>query len=540
MLRVLLSLSFFAYACAHADCYEELVDADAALINPHPAIKKVYSEASEDPLIARARDLDITKDFKTLADLVPLPHSATEKAQIEADANKKFPGEKNEKARVKFLLDSLYVREAPLENADPAHMGSTRSITGTATRKNAFNYTENMLRALWKQTPQNTRNSLIPVPHPFLIAGARFTESYYWDSYFGMQGLLATGRHDVAKMQIDNFLYLIENYGQIPNGIRSYYLSRSQPPVISSMVMDYLKSLKKITPEDRAWAQNALQLLEKDYKDFWMNPEGRYTKSTGLNRHWDAKNEARPERWGEDDESKLGKTFRDVRAEAESGKDFTAAFNGEITNFNPVMLNSLLFKYEKDLAELNSMLGNSTASRAYKKASEKRYAAFNKLLWNEERGNYYDYNFATEQHSPILTADIYSALWAGLVPPERIKRFNQTAQALHGQGGVVSSEIESGKQWDAPYAWAPHQFFAVQGLIKNGLVKEAKELATRWTSAVEKIFEETGLMFEKLDGVKGELPVDKSGKYPNQPGFLWTNSVYTWMLTNVFNEEVSP
>ncbi len=540
MARVQLPLSLVLFAFAQADCYDELVDADAALINPHPALKVVYSEATEDPLIARARELDITKDFKTLADLVPLPHSASEKADIEASAHKKFPGKENEKYRVQFLLDSLYVRESPLENADPAHMGATRSVTGSTLRKSAFAYTEAMLRALWKQTPQSTRNSLIPVPHPFLIAGARFTESYYWDSYFGMQGLLATGRQDIAKMQIDNFLFLIDNYGHIPNGIRSYYLSRSQPPVISSMVMDYLKSLKQITPADREWAQNALKLLEKDYKTFWMTPNERLVESTGLNRHRDNKNEARPERWGEDDETKLGKTFRDVRAEAESGKDFTIAFNGEITNHNPVMLNSLLYKYESDLAELNKILGNTANSRAYKKSAENRYASFNKLLWNEERGNYFDYNFETQKHSPVLTADVYSALWEGLVPPERLARFMQTAQALHGKGGVVSSQVESGKQWDAPYAWAPHQFFAVQGLLKNGFVKEAKELASRWTTTVEKIFEETGLMFEKLDGVNGELPVDKSGKYPNQPGFLWTNSVYTWMLGNVFNEDISP
>lgn len=126
--------------------------------------------------------------------------------------------------KVKHLLDILYSKEKPLEDADPKLLGAQRKISAKGLRARAFDYTEHMLEKLWKKTPEKSNNSIIPVPHPFLIAGARFMESYYWDSYFGLQGLLATGRRFVAKMQIENFLYLIENYGHIPNGIRNYYL----------------------------------------------------------------------------------------------------------------------------------------------------------------------------------------------------------------------------------------------------------------------------------------------------------------------------
>lgn len=534
-MRAVVCVSFLAVFHLNAKCWLYLKGENI----PEPTvIVEPYSTVREDPLIARARDLHVTEDFKTLADLIPNDISETQRAVIEADAHFKFPGEENEKARINFLIESLYTREKPLEDADPKLLGPTRRISAQGLRARAFAYTEQMLAKLWKKTPEKSNNSIIPVPHPFLIAGARFMESYYWDSYFGMQGLLATGRQHIARMQIENFLYLIENYGHIPNGIRNYYLSRSQPPVISSMVVDYLKSLPVITKQDRAWAENALRILEKDYQEFWMKKDGSRLTENGLNRHWDNSNEPRPERWGEDDESKLGKTFRDVRAEAESGKDFTIAFEGEITKYNPVMLNSLMYKYEKDLAYLHSQFGNNSASRSFESAAQKRHDQFNKLLWDESRGNYYDYNFETGKHSSVLTADVYSALWAGLVPPERLARFNQSAQTLIGKGGVVSSEKVSGKQWDGPYAWAPHQFFAVQGLMNAGLKNEAKSVATKWTSAVEGIFDQTGLMFEKLDGVNGVLPVDKSGKYPNQPGFLWTNSVYVWMLKNVHNQQI--
>ncbi|MEZ4815546.1 MAG: trehalase family glycosidase [Bdellovibrionota bacterium] len=544
-MRFLLLLAIFASTqVSYSHCREELQGQDLLVSMPRSrsrssVIKKPYDQSTEDPLIARARDLHITEDFKTLADLIPREISDELRQKLESKAERKFPGVENEKARVSYLIAALYKREKPLKTADPKHLGGIRKVTGHSLRRRAFFYTERMWKNLWKETPKETSNSLIPVPHPFFIAGQRFMESYYWDSYFGLQGLLATGRRKVAKMQIDNFLYLIKNYGLIPNGIRTYYLSRSQPPMISSMVVDYMKSLPRITAKDKAWAADALNALEKDYSQFWMKDGERYISETGLNRHWDKVDQERPERWGEDDDSKLGETYRDVRAEAESGKDFTGAFKGEITKHNPVMLNSILYKYERDLVYLHNLVGNPAGVRKYEAAAKKRYDTFNKILWDKKRGNYFDYNFETGQHADMLTADVYAALWAGLVPPERMQAFNESAQALHGKGGIVSSAKPTGKQWDAPYAWAPHQFFAIQGLMQSGQTEAAKGIASQWTGAIEKVYDETGFMYEKLDGVNGDLPVDKSGKYPNQKGFLWTNAVYVWTLKNVFNETIS-
>ncbi|MBU7578467.1 MAG: hypothetical protein KAF40_10425 [Flavihumibacter sp.] len=73
-------------------------------------------------------------------------------------------------------------------------------------------------------------SSLLPLPHPYIVPGGRFREIYYWDSYFTMLGLKESREFEIMENMIDNFAYLINTYGHIPNGNRTYYLSRSQPP----------------------------------------------------------------------------------------------------------------------------------------------------------------------------------------------------------------------------------------------------------------------------------------------------------------------
>src|SRR5437016_8443191 len=128
---------------------------------------------------------------------------------------------------------------------------------------------EDHIRALWPVLTRppdtaDTRSSLIPLPHPYIVPGGRFREVYYWDSYFTMLGLVASGRTDLVRDMLDNFAYLVDTIGHIPNGNRSYYLSRSQPPFFAAMVGLYAQAT------DTAQALTYLDALEAEHA-FWMD-----------------------------------------------------------------------------------------------------------------------------------------------------------------------------------------------------------------------------------------------------------------------------
>jgi len=555
--RVFLVFLLLVFIADFAQAREGFISYAGCLLS----LKQIYSAMAEDYVRSRARELHLDEDFKTLSDLVPRAMGAERRAVLMAEAQGAY-GKINERQILLHIMGQLFEKEEELEKADPAVLGPQQRMVASdgtaaqnAARTRLVAYTEDTWPELLRVTPHQTENSLIPVPHPIIVPGARFKESYYWDSYFGMQGLLATGRNELAGMQIDNFLFLLEHYEKIPNGLRTYYLSRSQPPVISMMVVDYLKALPaSAAPEKQALLAKALPLLEKDYQSFWMNKDSRFDETTGLNHHWDDLNIEREEKWGADKVTELGKTYRDVRAEAESGKDFTDEFEGKATEYDSVLLNSIMYKYETNLAELATLSGDAGKAAKYKALAAKRKAAFNKYLWNEEKGNYYSYNYVTKTQSPVLTADIFAALEAGLILPERIPRFLESSQVLIKKGGVASSDVTSGKQWDAPYAWAPHQFFAIKGLRDlaaqisgpqaQAIGTEANALALQiaegWTGALENIYAKTGYLYEKHSAETADLPQDTSDKYPNQRGFLWTNATYIWILKNVFGAKFQP
>src|SRR5690606_7258691 len=117
------------------------------------------------------------------------------------------------------------------------------------------------IESLWKVLTRRPRkhpkrSSLLALPHDYVVPGGRFSELYYWDSYFTMLGLYDDKWSELVQDMADNFAYLIDTYGHVPNGTRNYYLSRSQPPVFCLMVdlfeeggvrkaVDYLPQLRK-------------------------------------------------------------------------------------------------------------------------------------------------------------------------------------------------------------------------------------------------------------------------------------------------------
>ena len=166
------------------------------------------------------------------------------------------------------------------------------------------------LHDLWdvlRRTPaKNTEGTLIPLPFPYIVPGGRFREVYYWDSYFTMLGLQLSGRADIMQNMVDNFAYLLDEIGFIPNANRTYYLGRSQPPFFTLMVT--LLAEEKGSPILLKYRHQ----LEREYA-FWMEGEEKLsTANTShrrvvylpdgsiLNRYWDDNDTPRPEAFIED------------------------------------------------------------------------------------------------------------------------------------------------------------------------------------------------------------------------------------------------
>ncbi len=404
-------------------------------------------------------------------------------------------------------------------------------------------------------------SSLLALPKPYIVPGGRFTEVYYWDSYFTMLGLKESGETLAIEDMIDNFAFLINNYGHIPNGNRSYYLSRSQPPFFGMMVT-LLASIK-----GNGIYKKYLPALQKEY-NFWMagysttkNGEAykrviKLDDGTILNRYCDDDDIPRQEGYKEDvktaeeavsqkmmtirfaseeamktfkeTESKI--IYKNLRSAAESGWDFSSRWfiNPEkistihTIDFAPVDLNSLILNLE------NILIKNG--GEVDKQINGKRAIAIKKLFWNKKLSFYCDYDFIQKKVSSSITAAGFFPLSIVNYTTAELKALapkvvSSTNLNLLKPGGIVSSTINVGQQWDAPNGWAPQQWMAVIGLEKIGQSALAKDIATRWITLNKKVYKATGKLTEKYNVVDLSLETG-GGEYPNLDGFGWTNGVY--------------
>jgi alpha,alpha-trehalase len=401
-------------------------------------------------------------------------------------------------------------------------------------------------------------SSLLPLPRPFVVPGGRFREIYYWDSYFTMLGLLESGRADLTQDMVSDFAHLIDRYGRIPNGNRTYYLSRSQPPFFFAMV-----ALLDPGHPERAFARYLPQ-LKREYA-FWM--DGATSVARGLarqrvvafsggrgaievpprqllNRYWDDEDLPRDESYREDvalaDRSGRDRRqlYRDVRAAAESGWDFSSRWFADAhsltsidtTDIVPVDLNSLLFGLEQAIAAGCGGAHDETCQRAFRQHARARRAAMDRYLWDAVRGTYFDYQWARGERIPRVSAAtlyplfVHAASRAQAAAVARITR----AQLLKG-GGLVTTTLNTGQQWDAPNGWAPLQWIAVAGLNAYGESGLAEEIACRWTVNVARAYRESGKLVEKYDVTNTDRP-GGGGEYPLQDGFGWTNGVTRKLL----------
>ncbi len=408
---------------------------------------------------------------------------------------------------------------------------------------------EKNIKTLWDvltRVPIKENSSLINLPYTYIVPGGRFREIYYWDSYFTMLGLKQHNRVDLIESMINNFAFLLRTYGHIPNGNRSYYLSRSQPPFFALMV-NLLAAIKK---DDNAYSQFKNE-LELEY-NFWQSGSldiqpGKATARAAkmpdgelLNRYYDNKATPRQESYAEDvhvattSKKPFGEIFTHLRAGAESGWDFSSRWFADEKNIDtiqttdiiPVDLNCLLYCLEQTIAKANALAGDIKMSKEFETKAAKRSAAIQKYCWNGEQGFFFDFNLINQQQQSNITA-------AGLFPLFiKIATAGQamavaalTRKYLLKNGGIVTTINHTGQQWDAPNGWAPLQWVTFTGLDNYGQRDLAKEVATRWVSLNEKVFYETGKMMEKYNVEDIDQPAG-GGEYPGQDGFGWTNGVY--------------
>lgn len=418
----------------------------------------------------------------------------------------------------------------------------------------AFEHVESTWQTLIKRTPEDPQGSVLPLPYEFVVANAtRFDEMYYWDTYFGMQGLLATGRLDMSQKIVENFLHMIQKYGIIPNGNRDYYLTRSQPPFISSMVKEVYEATIKQggNPEHaKEWLRRrAYPLLKADLENFWMNPKGRFDTETGLHHHWDDVNLARPERHSADkeladswdDDHGLGLTYRDTRAVAESGLDFTDGLGKEASSTANTLLNSMMYKYMRDLESMALELGFDDDAAKFARMAQAKKEAMDRYMWDEVAGQYKNYLIKEGRQLEGVHAEMFTALYSGVASPEQARALRTQLTRLEKDGGVMSSLFtDSHHQWDGDNGWAPLHYFIIRGFRDYGYEEDSKRIAYKITSTYSKIFEEEGAFLERVDVTNAARPIEDGKKYPVQEGFLWTNGVYTWVLTDVLGQKLKP
>lgn len=388
-------------------------------------------------------------------------------------------------------------------------------------------------------------SSRIALPKKYIVPGGRFQEIYYWDSYFTMEGLLADGRDDLAKNMVDNFAFLVNSVGFIPNGTRDYYKSRSQPPFFSLMV-------DAIARKDENLLLYYVPELAKEY-EFWMQgsetvvparPQ-QHVVDIGefayLNRYWDKEFTPRPEAYKEDlhlaseleSDSLQQLLFNNLRSAAASGWDFSSRWYGEKNKFSttettsilPIDLNCLLYFMERILYKVSTLKGDENARTQFYRRSQSRRYSIRQYFWNNETGFFHDYNFKKESITPELTLAGVYPLYFSIATKDQARQVKDVIMSTFlKEGGLVTTLDHSGQQWDAPNGWAPLQWIAVKGLLNYEYKDEAKEIMTRWLALNEKVYKNTGKMMEKYN-VEDLSLLSGGGEYETQDGFGWTNGV---------------
>lgn len=443
-------------------------------------------------------------------------------------------------------IKNKYLEESVLSNFDikkfvATHFVLPEKIASTVV-SNTNESVEAHIHQLWpvllRKPDTKINGSLLALPYEYIVPGGRFGEIYYWDSYFTMLGLKEAGNISLIEGMAKNFAHLINAVGYIPNGNRTYYIGRSQPPFFA-LIVKLLAGIKG----DNVYV-NYLPALQKEY-DFWMLGDHKLEIEKGsiLNRYWDANSTPRPEAYKEDielaKESDQPKetVFRNIRAAAESGWDFSTRWFKDANLFStihttdivPVDLNALMFLFEEVLESAYLVKGEKEKAQALAIAKEKRKKLITQYCWNEIQNTFCDFDSVSKTTKETISLAMMFPLYANIATPDQaVKVIKVLEENLLFDGGVVTTTNTSGQQWDSPNGWAPLQWITVIALKNYGFDKLANTIVERWLQLNRQVFARTGKMMEKYNVVNTSLEAG-GGEYEGQDGFGWTNGVFLAM-----------
>lgn len=378
------------------------------------------------------------------------------------------------------------------------------------------------IRDYWpklERTNTKDNGSLIGVPKPYLVPSYAeghefdYNELYYWDSYFMVQGMLDEEHKELVMGILENLIYLFKRFRIIPNGSQLYYVSRTQPPFLTSFIFDVYTAYNL----DEKWLREMISVAQDEYETVWMGtrkPNARQVYQ-GLSRYYDFN------------------YLHDI-AEAESGWDMTPRFSRKALNYLPVDLNALLYKYETDFARAARIFGEAAEAKKWDQAAAARKKTMKKLMWDAGRGIFYDFNYVRERRANVASLATYYPMWAGMVDGRQAQELVKALRRFEEKGGMSTTDsLPLGQlvpgsmptQWAYPNGWAPLQFLVIKGLQRYGYHDDARRIAMKWLSTNLSWFNSHHEFLEKYNVVSPEKPPAK-GVYPSQTGFGWTNAVF--------------
>jgi len=409
-------------------------------------------------------------------------------------------------------------------------------------------------------------------------------DQFYWDSYFTILGLVSSGRKEhvvLAKGMVDNLVYLYKRFGIIPSRNRIYNLGISQIPFLTSMILEVFEKT-----HDFAWLERTAAVAEEELHNVWMDGkraqivsrQGSCAASDTILRKFRAaafsdvlKNfhplrvpmltpivsELFPDQFS--DLEPLPKGFEPAKARAEkrmvykglsrycdhhithltaeheSGWDMTSRFNDHCLNYLPIDLNSCLYKYASDLAAIFRLIEKHDKARKFSAMAYRRKKVINELMWNNKSGFFFDYDFINLRQSRFFSLAGFYPMWAGIATKAQAEKMRRCLRIFECAGGLANTKktelSHEFKQWDYPNGWPNQQWLVIKGLLNYGYSNDAERIAIKWLDLNKKMFNKTNKFWEKYDVVN--CTIGKSGSYPTQSGFGWTNSVFV-KLVNKF------
>lgn len=401
-------------------------------------------------------------------------------------------------------------------------------------RKEYISEVENYIKTNWNtciRTNYKDSEPLLGLPFPYTVPCMKgtFQELYYWDTYFTNLGLIRLGFKNMARNNVDNFLYEVKKYGFIPNSNATYHLNRSQPPYLSMMVRDVYEVFR-----NDEWLSDAYTVLKMEYK-FWMDKR---SAPIGLNRYFhhtanasgviDFFNTISKYRvkLNAETEEKMISIGENYLAEAESGWDFNPRFEGRCADFVPVDLNSNLYIYEKNFAYFSELLGTGE-KEFWENAAMKRERLLNEYCWNKDIGLFVDYDFANKTQSKVESLASFFPLWAGLADEIQAGAALKNLELFEYEYGVSTCKKGNRNavyQWDYPNGWPPLHCIVIKALGNCGFIREARRVAGKYVDVVARNYKKTGDLWEKYNVEEGSIKVNDEYEMPRMMG--WTAGVF--------------